>query len=88
VGSAAAPKFVDAGVSGDLVDPGLEGDRPLGFPEAAERRDEHVLGDVLRPAVVRHHSEHIGADLQPVAAVQLLEGPIVTASDCDDQLVV
>ena len=66
-------ELVDAGVLGDLVEPRLERDRPLGVAQAAQRGDEHLLGDVLGAGVVADHPEHVGADPAAVARVELLE---------------
>jgi hypothetical protein len=72
----------------DLVDPGLEGDRPLGLAHPAQRGDEDLLGDVLGACVVLAHAEHVRVDPAVVAAVKALEGAIVPATDRGDQLVV
>ena len=67
LGAAGAAERVDARVLGDLVDPGLEGDRPLGLAHAAQRGDEDLLRDVLGAAVVLDHAEHVGVDAALVA---------------------
>ena len=82
-----ATKLVDAGVLGDLVQPWLEGDRPFGGAEPAQRGDEYLLRDVLSALVIPDHPEHVGPDPRPVTRIQLLERAIVTAPDGGDQLV-
>jgi hypothetical protein len=79
---------VDAGVLGDLVDPRLEGDRSLGLAHAPQRGDEHLLRDVLGPAVVLDHPADVGGDAALVALVELLEGAVVAASHRAHQLMV
>lgn len=80
-GTPRAPEVVDAGVLGDLIDPGLEGDRALGVPHPPQRGDEHLLGDVLGTAVIADHPEHVGADPLAVAPVPLLEGPVIATAN-------
>ena len=82
-----AAELVDAGVLGDLVDPRLERDRLVARAQPAQRRDEHLLGDVLGAAVVAHQAEDEGADPVAVAGVQLLERPVVAVARGGDQLV-
>ena len=88
LGAPAAAVGVDAGVLGDLVDPGLEGDRPLGLAHAAQRGDEHLLRDVLGAAVVLDHAADVGGDAALVALVELLEGAVVAAAHGAHQLMV
>jgi hypothetical protein len=85
LGAARAPELVDAGVLGDLVDPGLERDRPVGLAHAAQRGDEDLLRDVLRAAVVLDHAEHVGGDAALIPAVELLEGAVVAAPHGRDE---
>src|SRR5918994_1525861 len=77
--AAAAAVRVDARVARDLVDPRLEGDRPLSRAHAPQRGDEDLLGDVLRPAVVLHEPEHERGDAALVAGVEELERAVVAA---------
>ena len=77
LGAPAAPVRVDAGVLGDLVDPRLERDRPLGLAHAPQGGDEDLLRDVLRPAVVLDHAVDVGGDAALVAGVEHLERPVV-----------
>ena len=81
-----APKVVDAGVLGDRIDPGLEGDRALGVSHPPQRGDEHLLGDVLGTGVIADHPEHVGLDPLAVALVQLLEGPVIVTANRRDKL--
>jgi hypothetical protein len=88
LGAAAPPVGVDAGVLGDLVDPGLERDRPLGLAHAAQGGDEDLLGDVLGAAVVLDHPVHVAGDPALVAGIQRLERPIVALPHAAHQLVI
>ena len=88
LGALGAAELVDAGVLGDLVDPRLERDRPLGLAHAAQRRDEDLLRDVLGAAVVLDHAEHVGVDAPLVALVERLEGAVVAAPDGRDEALV
>ena len=88
LGPARAPPRVDARVLGDLVDPRLEGDRPLGGAQAPQRRDEDVLGDVLGAPVVAEHPAGVGRDRALVALVEHLEGAVVAGADGRDERVV
>ena len=88
LGAAAAAIGVDAGVLGDLVDPRLEGDRPLGLAHAAQRGDEHLLRDVLGAAVVLHHPVGVRGDPALVARVELLECAVVTAAHGAHELMI
>ena len=76
---AAAAVGVDAGVLRDLVDPRLEGDLALGLAHAPQRRDEHLLRDVLGAAVVADHAAHVRRDPALVAQEQQLEGAVVAS---------
>ena len=67
VAAPSATKLVDAGVLRDPVDPRLEHDRPLGVPQPAQNRDEHLLGDVLGPVGIADDAAHIGADPAAIA---------------------
>jgi len=87
--AAARPsQLVDAGVLGDLVDPRLERDRPLGVPKSAQGRDEHLLGDVLGAVGVGQDPAHVGADPAAIAREQLLERIVFTAPDRGHELVI
>jgi hypothetical protein len=86
LGTARATELVDAGVLRDLVDPRLEGDGTVGLAHAAQRGDEDLLRDVLGAAVVLHHPEHVGGDPALVAAVELLEGPVVPPPHGGDEV--
>ena len=88
LGPPGAAELVDAGVLGDLVDPRLERDRPLGLAHAAQRGDEDLLRDVLGTAVVLDHAHDVGVDPPLVARVQGLERAVVPAPDRGDQPVV
>ena len=88
LGAPPAAVRVDAGVLGDLVDPGLEGDRALGLAHPPQRGDEHLLGDVLRAAVVLDHAVAVRGDPALIARVEDLEGAIVAAAHRAHQLVV
>ena len=88
LGALGAAEGVDAAVLGDLVQPGLEGQRLLGLAHPAQRGDEDLLGDVLGAAVVLDHAEHVGVDAALVALVEELEGAVVTAPDRRDQSLV
>ena len=85
LGALGAAERVDAAVLGDLVEPGLEGERLLGLAHAAQRGDEDLLGHVLGAAVVLDHPEHVGVDAPLVALVEDLEGAVVAAADRGDQ---
>src|SRR3954447_289632 len=88
LGPAAAPERVDARVLGDLIDPGLEGDRPLGLAHAPHRGDEDLLRDILGAPVILDHAEHVGGDPALVALVQRLESAVVAAPDPSHQLMI
>ena len=88
LGTPAAAERVDARVLGDLVDPRLEGDRPLGLAHAPQGGDEDLLGDVLGAAVVLDHAVDVGGDPPLVAAVERLERAVVPAAYPRDQLLV
>ena len=79
LGAPGAPELVDAGVLGDLVDPRLERDRPVGLAHAAQRRHEDVLRDVLGAGVVVDHAVDVGGDPPVVALVESLERAVVAA---------
>ena len=78
-GALGTAERVDAGVLGDLVEPGLEGERLLGLAHAAQRGEEDLLRDVLGAPVVLDHPEHVGVDAPVVALVEHLERAIVAA---------
>ena len=88
LGALGAAEGVDAAVLGDLVEPGLEGQRLLGLAHAAQRGDEDLLGDVLGAAVVLDHPEYVRMDPALIALVEELEGTVVAAPDRSDQTLV
>ena len=87
-GALGAAEGVDAGVLGDLVEPGLERERLLGLAHPAQRGEEDLLRDVLGAPVILDHPEHVGVDAPVVALVEQLEGPVVAAPDPRDELLV
>ena len=81
-------ELVDAGVLGDLVDPGLEGDLAVGRPQAAQRGDEGLLDDVLGAAVVGDDAAHVGGDPVAVAPEERLERLVAACAGGGDELLV
>jgi len=88
LGPARAAELVDAGVLGDLVDPGLERDRPVGRAHTAQSRDENLLGYVLGAPVVADHPQHIRDDPPAVTRVELAERPVVAAPNRADEIII
>ena len=81
-----AGRRVDAGVARDLVDPRLEGDRPLGVAHAAQRGEEDLLRHVLRARVVLDHPSHVRGDTRVVALIEHLEGAIIATTNGGDRI--
>jgi hypothetical protein len=79
---------VDAGVAGDLVDPRLERDLPIGGAKVAERGDEHFLDDVLGASMVMDDVAHVRRDPVAVAAEKNLECLVATVARSRDELLV
>ena len=80
--------MVDAGVLGDLVDPGLERDVALGRPQAAQGGHEDVLDDVLCARVVGDDPARVRGDSVPVPAEQRIEGGVAALLRSGYELVV
>ncbi|HEU0315850.1 MAG TPA: hypothetical protein VFR49_00890 [Solirubrobacteraceae bacterium] len=77
--------LVDARVPGDLVDPRLEGDRPLARPHAVEGRHEDVLGDVLRELAVTDPGPDVRGHRAAVALDEAIEALRIPAPDARHQ---
>jgi hypothetical protein len=88
LGAARPAELVDARVLGDLVDPRLERDRPVGVAHPPQGRHEDVLGDVLGAGVVVDHALDVARDPAVVAPVQALERTVVARTDARHELVV
>ena len=88
LGPARAPVRVDARVLGDLVDPGSERDRAVRVAHAAQRVEEHLLGDVLGATVVAHHAADVRGDPALITLEEDLERAIVSVADACDELVI
>src|SRR5947209_942783 len=86
--AAGPPELIDTGVLCDLIDPRLEGDRAAGVAHPPQGRDEDLLRDVFGARVVADHPEDVGPDAGAVAAVELLEGAVVSQPDRVHELVV
>ena len=80
--------LIDACIAGDLVDPGAEVDRAIGRPQAPERRDEDLLGEIVGAIGIAGPTQGKRLDAPAVAFVELLEGTIVAVARSVDELLV